>query len=69
MLNNSFNSIGLGGIYTGSVPFGTIPEWVRLGPAFKQDPLELFQMELLALPKWAHLQSQPHLEQFPEGLL
>ena len=41
----------LGSVYTGSVPFGTVPKWVRLGLAFTGDPLEPFQMELLAVPK------------------
>ena len=50
----------------GSVPFGTVPKWVRLGLAFTRDPLEPFQMELLAVPKWVHLRRRSHLEPFPE---
>ena len=54
-----------GSFYTGSVPFGTVPKWVRLGLEFTQDPLEPFQMELLAVPKWVHLLSRSHLESYP----
>ena len=58
--------VNLGSVYTGSVPFGTVPKWVRLGLAFTRDPLELFQMEMLAVPKWVHLQRRSHLEPFLE---
>ena len=58
----------LGSVYTGLVPFGTVPKWVRLGIAFTRDPLEPFQMELLAVPKRVHLRSRSHLEPYPEGI-
>ena len=60
------NLVDLGSVYTGSVPFGTVPKWIRLGLAFIRDPLELFQLELLAIPKWVHLRRRSHLEPFPE---
>ena len=44
----------------GSVPFGTVPERVRLGLPFTLDVVEPFQMELLAVPKQVHLRSQSH---------
>ena len=47
----------------GSVSFGTVPKWVHLGLAFTRDPLEPFQMELLAVSKWVHSRSR---SQFPE---
>ena len=56
----------LGSVYTGSVPFETVPKWVLLGLAFTRDPLEPFQMELLAVLKWVHIRSRSHLEPNPE---
>ena len=56
----------LGSVYTGLAPFRTLPERVHLGLAFTWDPLEPFQMELLAVLKWVHLRSRSHLESYPE---
>ena len=50
----------------GLVSFGTVARWVRLGFAFTRDPLEPFQIELLATPKWVHLRRRSRLEPFPE---
>ena len=58
--------VHIGSFYMGLILLGTVPKWVRLGLAFTRDPLELFQIELLAVPKWIHLRRRSHLEPYPE---